>query len=88
MKLRDTELLYTTFTCLGTVARTCLEIIPVDFGETEHSYAFSECLSELDQEIKHFTMTRGQIPENAMSQNSCHKIAIMQPAEEGQSYTA
>jgi hypothetical protein len=80
--------LFTTYTCLGPVARTCLESIDVSddnlYNETLQNY-----LREVDREIAKFVARGGrETVEHAVLVGSSHKMAIMDPTEGGFSYTA
>ncbi|KAG0633397.1 hypothetical protein HOY80DRAFT_896565 [Tuber brumale] len=76
---RQIAMLFTAFTCLGPIARTCLESISArnssDYNRTLKGY-----LGEVDREIDTFFTQGGfQTIENSVHQYASHRMAIMHP---------
>ncbi|KAG0130296.1 hypothetical protein HOY82DRAFT_382825 [Tuber indicum] len=80
--------LFTTFACLGPVARTCLKAIDVRSDES-YNKSLDIYLSQVDREIEAFIAHGGrETIEHTVHQDSSHRMAIMQPTKTGLSYKA
>jgi len=81
-------MLFTTFTCFGPIARTCLQSISVS-NESEYARSLDQYIGEVDQEIDTFVAQGGyQTIENSVHQHASHRIAIMHPTDNRCSYNA
>ncbi|KAG0638815.1 hypothetical protein HOY80DRAFT_922315 [Tuber brumale] len=80
--------LFTTFVCLGPVARTCLKCIMVT-SDQEYNKSLEIYLSKMDREIGRFVDQGGrETIEHTVHVNASHRFAIMHPSKTGLSYTA
>ena len=85
--MEETNKLVTTFTCLGPVARTCLETIDVENG-SEYNRTLRTYLGKLDREIDKFVARGGHEPiRDQVDNETSHRIAIMRPTRDGLSYS-
>ncbi|CUS09016.1 unnamed protein product [Tuber aestivum] len=48
----EIQTLYTTFICLGPIARTCLLSVPAELGTTQYDQKFSAYVQTIDIEIQ------------------------------------
>jgi len=80
------ERLYTTFTCLGPVPRTCLEIIPTKNNTSYHD-KLVKYLREVDQACRSFIRS-SPCPaiDDLLDEDSGHQIAIMEPESKGSAF--
>ncbi|CUS13779.1 unnamed protein product, partial [Tuber aestivum] len=79
---------FTTFSCLDPVPRTCLESIDVTSDES-YNESLEIYLSQVDREIDGFIAHGGrETIEHMVHQEASHRIAIMHPTRTGLSYTA
>ncbi|PWW73859.1 hypothetical protein C7212DRAFT_359168 [Tuber magnatum] len=80
--------LYTTFSYLGPVARTCLESVPAHDNATYTEY-MKEYLREVQPACRTFITFRGHPgPEELMASLSSYKLVIMEPTQGGSAYTS
>ncbi|PUU72371.1 hypothetical protein B9Z19DRAFT_1069820 [Tuber borchii] len=80
------ERLYTTFTCLGPVPRTCLEVIPTKNNSSYHD-KLVKYLREVDQACRNLIRsTPCPAIEDLLDEESGHQIAIMEPVSKGFAY--
>jgi len=78
--------LFVTFACLGPLSRTCLQTIDVNTS-TSFNKSLKTYLGQIDLEIGEFVAQGGRVSlENSVHKTSSHKIAIMEPTEDGLSY--
>ncbi|RPA90239.1 hypothetical protein L873DRAFT_1795603 [Choiromyces venosus 120613-1] len=85
---RQMAMLFTTFTCLGPIARTCLESISV-MSDDDYNHNLKTYLGHVDREIDTFIWQEGYLMvEGTIHQEGSHKIAIIDPSDVGWSYEA
>ena len=84
--LGEINTLYTTFTCLGPIARTCLEMIPARSSNEKYHGCLEGYLAMVDREIQYFAGIGGLILQRTISSYSSHRVAIMYPYDGGGSY--
>lgn len=79
-------MLFTTFTSLGPIARTCLREISVRDDST-YECSLKVYLNRIDLEIDTFIALAGfHTVENSVHQHASHTMAIMKPTYDGLSY--
>ena len=80
------EKLYTTFTCLSPVPRTCLQTIDVRTNEA-YDNTLETYLGQIDREIEVYIDRGGrESAEKSVQQEASHKMAFMDPTKSGLSY--
>ena len=86
---RQTEALYTTFTCFGPVARICLQSIDADLGSDEYEADVKNYLGQVDRQIESFVGQGGyKSLEQATDEGASHKIVLMDPNRRATSFQA
>ena len=81
--------LYTTFICLGPVARTCLETIPATLSTREYNKSFINYIHKMDNYMASISAKfKIGTPENASRCMETHKIIRMEPCNDNTSYTS
>ncbi|PUU81807.1 hypothetical protein B9Z19DRAFT_970635 [Tuber borchii] len=84
--LEQLLMLYTIFTSFGPIGRTCLKTISMR-NESRYNQAISRYIGDVDNEIKTFIQTGGfQMEGNGVDQHASHRISIMEPENDRQSY--
>ncbi|RPB00675.1 hypothetical protein L873DRAFT_1788852 [Choiromyces venosus 120613-1] len=75
-------MLFKTFTCLGPIARTCLESISMRTVIT-YNRDLKTYLDGIDHKIDTFIQQRGFLMvENSVHEHSSHTISIMDPSDD------
>ncbi|RPA95799.1 hypothetical protein L873DRAFT_1929528 [Choiromyces venosus 120613-1] len=81
-------MLFTTFTCLGPIPRTCLESISMR-NDNAYNHDLKTYLGYVDRKIDTFILQGGYLMvEGTIHQEASHRIAIMDPTDDGLSYKA
>ncbi|RPA98318.1 hypothetical protein L873DRAFT_1914729 [Choiromyces venosus 120613-1] len=80
---RQIAMLFTTFTCLGPIPRTCLESISMR-NDNAYNRDLKTYLGHVDHEIDTFILQGGYLMvEGTVHQEASHRIAIMDPSNDG-----
>ncbi|RPA98229.1 hypothetical protein L873DRAFT_1828618 [Choiromyces venosus 120613-1] len=79
---RQMAMLFTTFTCLGPIPRTCLESISMRNGNA-YNRDLKTYLGHIDRKIDTFILQGGYLMvEGTIHQEALHRIAIMDPRDD------
>ncbi|RPB03463.1 hypothetical protein L873DRAFT_1860351 [Choiromyces venosus 120613-1] len=76
------SMLFTTFTCLGPIARTCLQSISLRDAKA-YNRSLKMYLDKVDDEIDTFIVQGGfQTVDSSIHQHASHMIAIIDPSDD------